>query len=382
MPGQGSELRNAIADRQSGWVERLPGRWRDFATLARWDRPIGTWLLLLPCWWGQALAGALPRPVADAAVRARRGRDARCRLHHQRPRRPRLRPAGRADPQPAAGGRPDQRARGRAVRRARSRLVGLLRAGGAEPAPRSLVAIASVPLVIVYPFMKRITYWPQAFLGITFNWGVLVGYAAVAGTARRPGPAALRRRLLLDPGLRHHLRAPGQGGRRPDRGAVDRAAAGRRDARAGCWLSTASPWRSCWRPGSLAGKGVLFFVALLPVAWLLLRQVARPAAGRRRPTASRAFAPTAMSGSPCSWRSSSARWADAGMATLGDLPEPGAGAGRRLGRAGHPVRARARPASARSPSPASAAAARPCSSPASVQPSAGRPRPAVPAAGP
>ena len=46
----------------------------------------------------------------------------------------------------------------------------------------ALVAIASVPLVIVYPFMKRITYWPQAFLGITFNWGVLVGYAAVVGT--------------------------------------------------------------------------------------------------------------------------------------------------------------------------------------------------------
>ena len=62
MPGQGSELHNVIADRQSGWVERLPGRWRDFATLARWDRPIGTWLLLLPCWWGQALVNALPNP--------------------------------------------------------------------------------------------------------------------------------------------------------------------------------------------------------------------------------------------------------------------------------------------------------------------------------
>ena len=57
MPGQGNELHAVVADRQSGWIERLPGRWRDYATLARWDRPIGTWLLLLPCWWGQALAG-------------------------------------------------------------------------------------------------------------------------------------------------------------------------------------------------------------------------------------------------------------------------------------------------------------------------------------
>ncbi len=46
----------------------------------------------------------------------------------------------------------------------------------------ALVAIASVPLVMLYPFMKRITYWPQAFLGITFNWGALVGYAAATGT--------------------------------------------------------------------------------------------------------------------------------------------------------------------------------------------------------
>ena len=53
----------------------------------------------------------------------------------------------------------------------------------------------------LYPFMKRITYWPQAFLGITFNWGVLVGYAAVAGTLDGAGAAALRRRLLLDAGV-------------------------------------------------------------------------------------------------------------------------------------------------------------------------------------
>ena len=60
MVGQGSELHAPVADRQAGWTDRLPDRWRDYAVLARWDRPIGTWLLLLPCWWGLALADDLP----------------------------------------------------------------------------------------------------------------------------------------------------------------------------------------------------------------------------------------------------------------------------------------------------------------------------------
>ena len=51
-----------VADRQLGWTDRLPRPWRDFALLARWDRPIGTWLLLLPCWWGLALANQPPDP--------------------------------------------------------------------------------------------------------------------------------------------------------------------------------------------------------------------------------------------------------------------------------------------------------------------------------
>ena len=62
MAVQGNELHGAVADRQAGWTDRLPPRWRDFAVLARWDRPIGTWLLLLPCWWGLALAPGAPSP--------------------------------------------------------------------------------------------------------------------------------------------------------------------------------------------------------------------------------------------------------------------------------------------------------------------------------
>ena len=49
-----------------------------------------------------------------------------------------------------------------------------------------LLGLASLPLIVTYPFMKRITYWPQAFLGLTFNWGALVGWAAVAGDLAAP----------------------------------------------------------------------------------------------------------------------------------------------------------------------------------------------------
>ena len=61
-------------------------------------------------------------------------------------------------------------------------LVGLLVLAALNWHRALLVAFASVPLIVIYPFMKRITYWPQAFLGITFNWGVLVGYAAATGS--------------------------------------------------------------------------------------------------------------------------------------------------------------------------------------------------------
>ncbi len=69
----------------------------------------------------------------------------------------------------------------------------------------------------IYPFMKRITYWPQLFLGLAFNWGALLGWAAVDRRRRDGRRPALRGRHLLDAGLRHHLCTSGQGGRHPDR---------------------------------------------------------------------------------------------------------------------------------------------------------------------
>ena len=175
----------AVLDRQSGWVGRLPGRLRDFAVLARWDRPIGTWLLLIPCWWGLALAPAdfSPWPYLLFAIGAVAMRGAGCTVNDladrdfdRRVERTRNRPlaAGRIGTAGALAFFALQSAVGLAVLAALPRFA-------------ALVALASVPLIVVYPFMKRVTWWPQAFLGVTFNWGALVGYAAATG---RLDPAA------------------------------------------------------------------------------------------------------------------------------------------------------------------------------------------------
>jgi 4-hydroxybenzoate polyprenyltransferase len=90
-------------------------------------------------------------------------------------------------------------------------LVGLLILLTFNPFTIAL-GVASLALVFTYPFMKRVTWWPQAFLGLTFNWGVLMGWSAVTGPAHSAGTVALCRRRCLDDRLRHHLRPSGQGG--------------------------------------------------------------------------------------------------------------------------------------------------------------------------
>ena len=270
MPGQGSELRSAIADRQSRWVERLPGRWRDFATLARWDRPIGTWLLLLPCWWGQALAGGVPNPwlMLLFAIGAVAMRGAGCTINDLADREF-DRQVARTRNRPLAAGRIGTREAVLFV--GAQSLVGLC-VLAALNSTAALVAIASVPLIIVYPFMKRITYWPQAFLGITFNWGILVGYAAVTdtidGTTLLLYAAAFFWTLGYDTIYAHQDKE-------------DDALIGVRST--ALLLGPSTPtWLLGFygltltlllAAGVAAGKGTLFFVALLPIAWLLLRQV-------------------------------------------------------------------------------------------------------------
>ena len=269
MPGQGNELHAVVADRQSGWIERLPGRWRDYATLARWDRPIGTWLLLLPCWWGQALAGPLPSAwlMLLFALGAIAMRGAGCTVNDLTDREF-DRKVARTRNRPLAAGRLGLRDALLFI--AAQSLVGLL-VLTALNWPAALVAVASIPLIVVYPFMKRVTYWPQAFLGITFNWGALVGYAAVAG---RLDGAAL---LLYAAGFFWTL---GYDTLYAHQDKEDDALIGVKST--ALLLGTATPyWLVAFygltlglllAAGILAGKGWLFYLAMVPVAWLLLRQ--------------------------------------------------------------------------------------------------------------
>jgi 4-hydroxybenzoate polyprenyltransferase len=184
MARQGLDRTSIVADRQLSWVDRLPERLRPFAVLARWDRPIGTWLLLWPCWWAVALApgwpdlellllfalGAVAMRGAGCVINDLADRDLDARVERTRHR-------------PLASG---QLTTGQAVAfLVLQLLVGLLILFSFNRFT-ILLGFASMPLVIAYPFMKRITWWPQAFLGLTFNWGALVGWSAVTGDLAAP----------------------------------------------------------------------------------------------------------------------------------------------------------------------------------------------------
>ena len=167
-----------------GFIGALPPRLRPFASLMRLDRPIGTWLLYWPCAWGVALAGVGGRwdLFLWLALGAFAMRSAGCvyndlvdRDLDSRVERTRLRPL--------ASGRVSQR--GAWVLIALLCLIGLI-VLLQLPRIAQLVALASLALVAAYPFMKRITWWPQAWLGLVFSWGALVGWPAVAGTLDWP----------------------------------------------------------------------------------------------------------------------------------------------------------------------------------------------------
>ena len=168
------------------WIDRLmPSASRPYLRLMRLDRPIGTWLLLLPGWWSIALAAdrwpdALLLVLFGVGAVVMRGAgctyndivdrdfDGRVARTAARPI-----PSGLVSPWQAA------------------RFLGLLLSIGlAILLQMSRLAVilgaASLLLVFAYPFMKRITYWPQAWLGLTFNWGALLGWAAATGTLDWP----------------------------------------------------------------------------------------------------------------------------------------------------------------------------------------------------
>ena len=165
-----------------GFVGVLPASLRPFALLARFDRPIGWWLLYWPCAWGVLLSGgarshwhlllwlllgAITMRGAGCVYNDIVDRDLDVQVE-----RTRLRPV-------ASGVVSVKAATAWLVMLALIGLVVLVQL----PLFAGVVALASLAPVAAYPFMKRITWWPQAWLGIVFSWGALVGWSAVTGTA-------------------------------------------------------------------------------------------------------------------------------------------------------------------------------------------------------
>ena len=163
-----------------GWLRQLPDEARPYAALARWDRPVGIWLLLLPCWIGLALM-RIPAGfswvdlvwIVLFAIGAIAMRGAGCTWNDIRDRDVDAEVARTAErPLPAGD---------LTLSQAYIFLAGQLGVGFLVwlflPFDAKIVALLAIPLVAAYPYMKRITWWPQAWLGFTFNFGALVGAA-------------------------------------------------------------------------------------------------------------------------------------------------------------------------------------------------------------
>jgi 4-hydroxybenzoate polyprenyltransferase len=174
----------------NGFIRYLPERWQVYALLMRLDRPAGWWLLLLPSWWAIVLAsggfwmmslrhwGLMVLFWAGAVIM----RGAGCLINDLWDR-DLDRKVERTRSRPIASGAVS-------VRQALIFLAILLSLGLLILLQLSWLPIGlgvlSLLLVVVYPLMKRVTWWPQAFLGLTFNFGVLIGWAEVQETLSFP----------------------------------------------------------------------------------------------------------------------------------------------------------------------------------------------------
>ena len=167
-----------------GLIGALPSALRPYAALMRIDRPIGTWLLFWPCAWSVALAGVGGQwgLFFLLALGAFVMRSAGC-AYNDIVDRELDRKVERTRLRPLASGRVSVRAAWALV--VVLSLVGL---GVLLMLPRTaqVVALASLALVAAYPYMKRLTWWPQAWLGLVFSWGALVGWPAVTGGLALP----------------------------------------------------------------------------------------------------------------------------------------------------------------------------------------------------
>lgn len=188
-----SRAAGSVADATGNWVDTLAPSWsRPYLRLARLDRPIGSWLLLLPCWWSSALAAIAAHQAVPSLLHivlffvgafAMRGagctwndivdRDLDASVERTRSR-----------PIPSGQVTVGQ-ALAFLVLQAVVGLVVLISFNTFTIA----LGIASLAIVAIYPFMKRITYWPQIVLGLAFSWGALMGWAAAFG--RLDAPAVL-----------------------------------------------------------------------------------------------------------------------------------------------------------------------------------------------
>ena len=181
-----------VADATGNWVDtRAPSWSRPYLRLSRLDRPIGSWLLLLPCWWSLALAASIARDISQLPLNialffigAFVMRGAGCTWNDITDRdldamvertRSRPIPAGQVRVSQAFVFLVAQALIGLAVLLQFNRFA-------------ILTGIASLAIVAVYPFMKRITWWPQIVLGLAFSWGALMGFAV---TLSRIDPTAL-----------------------------------------------------------------------------------------------------------------------------------------------------------------------------------------------
>lgn len=167
-------------------------RLQSYLQLMRWQQPIGSWLLLWPCWWSVTLASYASgagwpqaRLLALFLIGAVAMRSAGCIVNDLWDRKFDAQ-VERTKNRPLASG-------ALSVRQALGLLILLLMVAlGVLMQFNQAVfglAVASLPLIAFYPAMKRITWWPQAFLGLTFNFGALMGWAAVTGELGAPALA-------------------------------------------------------------------------------------------------------------------------------------------------------------------------------------------------
>ena len=167
-----------------GLIGALPATLRPLASLMRLDRPIGAWLLYWPCAWSVALAGVGGHWILFAwfALGAFAMRSAGC-VYNDIVDRDLDKQVERTRLRPLASGRTTLRAAW-----ALTLALGLVGLVVLLQLPRTAqyAALASILPVAAYPFMKRITWWPQAWLGLVFSWGAIVGWPAVTGTLAAP----------------------------------------------------------------------------------------------------------------------------------------------------------------------------------------------------